>query len=392
MSDESARVRGWVFTVNNPTSAIDWPLLGDCYLVYQKEKGESGTEHFQGVVFFKNKRTFRSVRSILPDGCHIESMKGTLDQAVAYCTKEDTRIEGPWKFGEKPAGQGGRTDLLAVKKMIDEGHSEKEIADKCFGTWCRHDRAFKRYRVLTTPGRTWQTTLIVYWGPPGTGKSSHALELGSDSQYWLPPPDKNGSVWWDGYDGQETVVIDEFYGWIRRDILQRVVDRYPYYVQTKGGSTPFVAKTIIITSNKPPEMWYQKVGLGGMVRRLAEPVGYVFFFGKNGVSSPVEEMYYRRQLGAESAEAGESPPEGGERVDAGERSSPVRHVRGSAGVELGDVVPRLGGVAFARSVMRKRRREEDEGLPQRHRGTVVDLSDDESMVIQNNITEYIVRC
>ncbi len=277
-------------------------------MVYQREKGDSGTEHFQGVVWFKSRRTFKSVKKMLPSA-HLEPMKGTLDQAIHYCSKPvpecdcnhcknaSPALAGPWTSGEKPAGQGARVDLTVVKEMIDSGKSEKEIADSAFGTWCRYYRAFNRYRLLTSCGREWQTEVVVYWGPPGTGKSRHALELGGASQFWLPQPKSaGGCVWWDGYDGQETVVIDEFYGWIPRSSLQRLVDRYPLMVETKGGSVPFVAKRIIITSNKSPSTWYPRIGLGAMARRLEAPIGFVFFFGEGGLIDANAQAAYEQEF------------------------------------------------------------------------------------------------
>lgn len=181
--------------------------------------------------------------------------------------------------------------------MIDDGASEKQIADFSFSVWCRNYRAFSRYRALATGKRDWQTELLVYWGPPGSGKSQHALELGGESQFWLIPPRRpGGDIFWDGYDGHHTVVIDEFYGWVPRSTLQRIVDRYPFMVETKGGAVPFVAKRIIITSNKPPRLWYTKIGLGAMVRRLEEPIGYVFYVGLDGAHDAASQLLYEETL------------------------------------------------------------------------------------------------
>ncbi len=290
------RHRGFCFTLNNPVGVIDVSKFGSAYCVYQKEKGEGNTPHFQGFVYFANARTFAQLKKMLPRA-HWAIMNGSVQENEHYCSKPivgceckhckdcPARLDGPFRSGERPKGQGTRSDLNSVKEMIDEGKSEVEIARSAFGTWCRYYRAFNRYRILTNIGRTWQTECLVYWGPSGSGKSRHALELGGESQFWLPPPHANGSVWWDGYDGQETVVIDEFYGWIRRDVLQRIIDRYPYQVETKGGSVPFVAKRVIITSNKAPEDWYPKAGLGSMARRLVEPIGYVFYVGLSVVGA-----------------------------------------------------------------------------------------------------------
>ena len=81
--------------------------------------------------------------------------------------------------------------------------------------------------------------------------------------YW-----KQRSNWWDGYSTQETVVLDEFYGWLPFDLLLRLCDRYPLLVETKGGQVQFVAKTIIITSNSLPSNWYRSAYFPSFVRRV----------------------------------------------------------------------------------------------------------------------------
>lgn len=183
--------------------------------------------------------------------------------------------------------------------MIDDGKTELEIADTHFATWTRIYRAIRAYRLLRPLVRSWQTETIVYWGPPGSGKSRHVHELAPDA-YWLPKPEGGGTVWFEGYDGQSDVVIDEFYGWITRDLMCRLCDRYPLHVQTKGGAVTFVAKRIFITSNKPPEQWWRRVGLGPMQRRLSGELGYTFFVGTN----EIDEFAYLESIGEPDYDGG----------------------------------------------------------------------------------------
>lgn len=92
----------------------------------------------------------------------------------------------------------------------------------------------------------------VFWGATGTGKSRKAWEEAGWDAY---PKDPN-TKFWDGYSGQENVVIDEFRGRIDIAHVLRWFDRYPVVVEVKGSSQVFRAKNIWITSNLDPRCWY----------------------------------------------------------------------------------------------------------------------------------------
>lgn len=81
--------------------------------------------------------------------------------------------------------------------------------------------------------------------------------------YW-----KQRSQWWDNYNGEAVVVLDEFYGWLPYDTLLRLCDRYPLLVESKGGQIQFSATTLIITTNKRPDKWYNNVYYPAFVRRV----------------------------------------------------------------------------------------------------------------------------
>jgi len=289
-----------MFTINNPRDPAHaylvefWPDLQ--YAIWQLERGENGTPHYQGYVAFKGKKRLNWLKNNCSKEAHWEPRKGSHDQAKAYCTKAETRVEGPFDAGEELeefGQQGKRNDLQTLKRKLDEGASELAIAesDETFAVWAKYYKVVGRYRMLKCMNeRKWHTYCQVYWGPPGVGKSRRALEEAGPGAYWLPRPEGANTVWWDGYEGQEVVVIDEFYGWIMRDKMQRLCDRYPLLVQTKGGTTPFLAKKIIITSNEHPLTWWPKVGLGAMTRRLEGECGKIIHMtdpGHEDVLSPL---------------------------------------------------------------------------------------------------------
>ena len=154
--------------------------------------------------------------------------------------------------------------LSAIQSKLSEGNSDviEEIADNEFDLWVRYYRAFEKYLLMKTPARTWKTNVHVLQGPTGTGKSKWAMD-NFPSAYW-----KQRSNWWDGYTGHESVVLDEFYGWLPFDLLLRLCDRYPLMVETKGGQTQFAAKTIVITTNMLPCNWYKSCYFPSFARRV----------------------------------------------------------------------------------------------------------------------------
>lgn len=83
--------RGWCFTLNNPTEEEEKKILElTCKYVYQRERGEQGTEHLQGMLYWTNAVHFNAVKKILPRA-HIEKMRN-LKQSVLYCSKDESRI------------------------------------------------------------------------------------------------------------------------------------------------------------------------------------------------------------------------------------------------------------------------------------------------------------
>ena len=46
-----------------------------------------------------------------------------------YCSKEDTRLEGPWEFGTKPVRRNNKDDWEAIFKLAKEGDIDSIPAD-----------------------------------------------------------------------------------------------------------------------------------------------------------------------------------------------------------------------------------------------------------------------
>jgi len=259
-----SRSRGWCFTINNPEDGQRYGLeyafeeAKAEYMVFQLERGAKGTPHIQGYIYWDTQRTFNTVRGLIPGG-NIENARGTPQQNQAYCTKEEGRIEGPWEFGEAST-QGKRSDLDEIKCKLDSGATLKEISQEHFGNFVRYHRSFREYKLLNSTPRDWPMEVTVTVGPSGIGKSRQMLE-DHPNAYWKSK-NSGQQQFWDGYLGESTVIIDDYYGWFSYDYLLRLIDRYPFSLDTKHGTVQFSAREIHFTSNKHPRDWYNWDRLG----------------------------------------------------------------------------------------------------------------------------------
>lgn len=327
-SASTVQTRAWCFTLNNPVRDEPVPATEDpkqwgaSYLVYQLEKGESGTPHYQGYLYFPSNRRLAALRRLAPRA-HFEPRRGTHDQARDYCRKDDDRLDGPWEQGEPPA-PGKRNDLMLLMADVKTGMSEREIAEKYGATWARNHNAIDKYRRLVTNGRSWKTEVTVLYGPSGTGKSRWAYQQHPDAYPF------RGGAYWCGYDCHDHVVVDDFVsGTLPYGVALHVLDRYPLVVDVKLGSKPFVARTIIITSNYPPDTWYPNQRSAPLLRRLDN----IVYVDSQGIPAIV-----KGQFDASTFEGSQSPDQGpppqrpsGENGSSSSRESPADIARRSHG-------------------------------------------------------------
>lgn len=263
-----AQARNYVFTVNHALMAdgvnhIDRLALLDfegqkhvSFAVYQLEVGENGVEHFQGYLECIGKKSMKQLHEIPGlERAHFEVRRGSGAQAIAYATKMDTRVDGPWYYGEAKE-QGKRSDLEDIKKLVEKRAPLVDIWDAHFGSMVRYHKSIKEYKRIKTAVRTEFTRIIIIVGKSGIGKSRLARQMAPDA-YWKP-----NNKWWDDYDGQSDVVWDEFTGqYPFRDLL-RILDSTPLSVESKGSTIQFTAHLVIFTSNFLPEDWYNPDHVG----------------------------------------------------------------------------------------------------------------------------------
>jgi hypothetical protein len=293
------RSRNWCFTINNPCVNIVKPTNSNLesgqitsenqfldptipwincaaaslrikFCVWQSELGSSGTLHIQGYLEFMSPQRFSSTRDLFKGLAHIEPRRGTRHQAIKYCTKNETREDGPWHYYTKEDDKDlqvlmakaqygclSKSDRKAKRFLdaVNNGANDAELQEEFPTFYLRYDQQIARIRLKITKPRNWEMNVIVLQGPKGVGKSKFAAEFSEDlSNIYF----KRENKWWCGYSGQQTVVLDDFYGgWIGYSDFLKLLDRYPYLVEAKGKTYQFVSRTIIITTNGLPHKWYK---------------------------------------------------------------------------------------------------------------------------------------
>jgi len=272
----------WCFTYNNPANnntpieeVLNEHIDRISYYVYQLELSESGTPHLQGYVEFKTRTRMSQVLSMLQ--CHWEHRRESAEKSARYCKKTESRVEGPWEWGTiSNPNPGKRTDLMMVKDAIDAGRNDKSIADEFFGSWVRNRQSFAAYRLLATPIRDFKSQVIVLVGASRIGKSYWAMKntRGMEGTGF----NCSDGSWFDGYNGADDIVMDDFNGWIPFHKLLRLLDRYQQGVQFKGGFINWAPRRIVITSNKPWWEWYDWTKVNGDKTALEMRMDHYFSF------------------------------------------------------------------------------------------------------------------
>lgn len=248
-----SKVRRICFTLNNPTvdehaslkvlPHVKWMVIG------KETAPVTGTPHLQGAVIFTKQLTWTYLKS-LPGltRAHMELMKGSPEDSLVYCSKEDPH---PHVAGKMPAA-GTRNDMHAIAKLIDDDVPMNVIAKNNPSQYIRYHKGFNAYRAMVLEGRVSKSKVVWLHGCTGTGKTKAAVEFGrAIGSMWI----SNDSLkWFDGYNREQVAILDDF----REDqisfaFLLRLLDGWPIKVQFKGGYVEWVPLFIIVTTPVDPK-------------------------------------------------------------------------------------------------------------------------------------------
>lgn len=265
---ENLRSRGWCLTLNNYTEAEYDELVSSdsVYKIIGKEVGEEGTPHLQAFIQYSSLKSLKQVKELSPRA-HWEVTRGSIDQNVAYCSKEGNFIEA----GTRPMSQQAKGDgeIKRYEEAIESckrGCLDEIPADLLTRHYNTYKKMKAEYQVAPLPldaelANEW------IWGAPGTGKTSMAFKENPGAYL------KGLTKWWDVYTDQEAVIVDDMDPYHKSLAQEFKVwsHHYPFPAETKGGTLCIRPRKIIVTSNYMiDQIWEDEITREAMHRRFKE--------------------------------------------------------------------------------------------------------------------------
>ncbi len=131
--NHSKRARSWCFTLNNYSESEINTLtqlkndLSINIFCFQEEIGKNNTPHLQGVLNFKNAKSFEYIKKI-NSRAHWEQCR-SLKQSLKYCCKEDTRSGKVYVHNYTP--QSNHNDVYNKEEILSHilSSCEEDIED-----------------------------------------------------------------------------------------------------------------------------------------------------------------------------------------------------------------------------------------------------------------------
>lgn len=289
------KCRHYVFTIwpknlnNKFGSLMEWAEFARDkvnnvkYLVYQLElSSDTRALHVQGFVSWKGQKTPATTANFfggIDAECFQRMAKGASPwDNKRYCTKccdachkagrdgdctRCARVWGPHEFGEIPKpGPQPEGDQSRLEVFIDDMKTNGMVAARETdpSTYVRShsglDKLWSVYAADKIP-QIRDLTVYVACGDSGAGKS-HWAQTWDAREHTFSVPDirKAERLNLDGYEGQRTLLIEDYDGAIEFRSLLKMLDVYKAQFNTKGGMVWGAWDTVLITTNVHPSQWY----------------------------------------------------------------------------------------------------------------------------------------
>lgn len=263
--------RYWLITINNPEDTFEATMqnLQPKWAIGQKEQGtQNGTVHYQALLYFPDrlKNSYWEGKKCFAKAIPAQDCK----QTIAYCTKEDTRLDGPYRYGPVPSYD---TVSKAGKRSNEDATTALALCKT--GRWydvepsllIKHAKNLQNLSsFFSTPLETEYCRGVWIYGEPSTGKSFFVRQWCRNYTNFFVPTDettvgnsnnlydKAQNKWFDGYANQDYILLDDFdpMGECLKHLFKRWFDCYKVTGEIKGSHVQLRHLLFYITSNWHP--------------------------------------------------------------------------------------------------------------------------------------------
>jgi len=241
------------------------------YLVGQFELAPTTKKlHWQGYVEFKDRiRLSAAIKRIhgpkgVLEGAHIEVAKGTAEENKTYCTKDESRVMGPWEWGkpkrvtgvEKSKGWEKARKIVAENPDITKVDILKNDEIPAHIAMQHADLLVENARIVRTLSHRDPFPFTLPDGKTVVSAPVKDSEGDFDkrSNWWVVAPSNFGKSNWlnktfaasrvyvvkrnnhpfDNYDGQQLIIFDDWYPSFG-DLVE-ISDVYDFDVDVVGGT------------------------------------------------------------------------------------------------------------------------------------------------------------
>lgn len=277
----------WTWTWNNPGDKVpDYKERTMHYIVWAPQRAPTtGTPHLQGYVQFKKPKARGEAVKMLGGKVAAFKSKGTYAQNRAYIVDDEKKTNtGPAvehgvpqvDMMNTPSMQGMRTDLIEARTRFEAGETAKTVEKEMPDLFAKYPGYMQKLvmdgverKEVAWPINIWGINITKpdpankkrhYWfhGPADIGKTRVVGEATKGMRvYWAPPDAKYR---FENYDDESIVIYDDHYPKLEELIN---VSNHAYGRQQRPGGRRYIAgywkegsdRTIIVLSNKEPELW-----------------------------------------------------------------------------------------------------------------------------------------
>jgi hypothetical protein len=266
-SNRDTRSRKWQLTINNPekhgyTHEFIREILGSfksvAYWCMADEVGENETPHTHIFIAFGNAARFSTIKKKFPK-IHIEMARGTSQENRDYIFKigkhektqkaEGHKPETREEYGEIPhERQGARNDLNDLYDQLNSEMSIEEIIEDSPQHMMKIAQMERIKQMLLNKKfkKTFRDLEVTYiHGETGKGKTRDILEKYDYEVYRVT----NYEHPFDGYNGEDVIVFDEFRNSLKLKDMLVYLEGYPQKLPARYQDKQACYTKVYIVSN-----------------------------------------------------------------------------------------------------------------------------------------------